>query len=63
MHVDRINVIFWERLMDQDKAYLSHIVIFCFDFEKVLDFYTKKIGAHLSDIGIAQGNRICFMTF
>ena len=53
----------WERVIVQDKAYLSNIVIFCFDFEKVLDFYTKKIGAHLSDIGIAQGNRICFMTF
>ena len=49
--------------MDHEKAYLSHIVIFCFDFEKMLDFYTKKIGMHLSDIGVARGNRICFMTF
>jgi catechol 2,3-dioxygenase-like lactoylglutathione lyase family enzyme len=44
-------------------ASLSHIVIYCFDFEKMLRFYTQTLGFQLSDIGEARGNRICFLTF
>ncbi len=49
--------------VNEMSASLSHAVIFCFDFEKMLDFYRTKIGMHLSDIGEARGNRICFLTF
>lgn len=48
---------------DDDKAYLSHAVLFCFDFERQIEFYTNVIGMRLSDIGHARGNRICFLTF
>ena len=48
---------------DSGKAYLSHIVIYCYDFGKMLDFYTKVLGFHLSDVGRARGNDICFLTF
>lgn len=47
--------------MTTGKAHLSHIVMFCFDFEKMLDFYTRVIDFRLSDIGHARGNRICFL--
>ena len=49
--------------MDKGRAYLSHIVIFCYDFPKMLDFYQNKLGLQLSDIGKARGNDICFLTF
>ena len=49
--------------MDRGKAYISHVVIYCYDFRKMLDFYTGVLGFHLSDIGRARGNDICFLTF
>ncbi|MES2183129.1 MAG: VOC family protein [Pseudomonadota bacterium] len=48
--------------MATPKAYLSHIVIHCFDFPKMVDFYTGVLGFHLSDIGQARGNDMCFLT-
>jgi catechol 2,3-dioxygenase-like lactoylglutathione lyase family enzyme len=48
--------------MKQGRARISHIVIFCYDFRKMLAFYTGVLGFHLSDIGKARGNDICFLT-
>jgi len=48
--------------MQDGKARISHVVIFCFDFPKMLDFYTGVLGFHLSDKGEARGNDICFLT-
>ncbi len=44
------------------RAAISHVVMFCFDFKKQLDFYTRVVGFKLSDIGHARGNDICFLT-
>ncbi len=43
-------------------AALSHCVMYVYDFEMMKDFYTNVMGFHLSDIGSARGNDICFMT-
>lgn len=48
--------------MPTPKSYLSHIVIQCFDFPKMLDFYTRVLGFHLSDIGGARGQQMAFLT-
>jgi catechol 2,3-dioxygenase-like lactoylglutathione lyase family enzyme len=48
--------------MDKQSAYLSHIVIHCFDFDAMLEFYTKTLGFHLSDLGTARGNQMAFIT-
>jgi catechol 2,3-dioxygenase-like lactoylglutathione lyase family enzyme len=49
--------------MQSGKASISHVVVYCFDFRKMLDFYTNVLGFHLYDIGRARGNDICFLTF
>jgi catechol 2,3-dioxygenase len=49
--------------MANGRATISHVVIRCFDFQKMLGHYTKTLGMHLSDIGQIGGNDICFMTF
>jgi catechol 2,3-dioxygenase-like lactoylglutathione lyase family enzyme len=48
--------------MKYGTASLGHVVLFCFDFHKMKDFYTDVLGFHLSDSGQARGNDICFMT-
>lgn len=48
--------------MTRARARLSHVVIFCRDFQKMLDFYTAVLGFHLSDIGKARAKDICFLT-
>lgn len=48
--------------MTTPKAYLSHIVLQCFDFDPMLDFYTRVVGFHLSDLGEARGQRMAFLT-
>lgn len=48
--------------MSTPKSYLSHIVIQCFDFPKMVDFYTNVLGFHLSDIGGARGQQMAFLT-
>lgn len=48
--------------MPTPKSYLSHIVIQCFDFERMLDFYTRVLGFHASDVGEARGQRMAFLT-
>lgn len=44
-------------------AHLSHVVLYCYDFERMFDFYTRVIGMRCSDQGTARGNRIAFLTF
>jgi catechol 2,3-dioxygenase len=48
--------------MKYGKATISHVVLYCYDFHKMMDFYTNVLGFHLSDSGKARGNDICFMT-
>ena len=48
--------------MNRGKASISHVVLYCYDFKRMLDFYTNVLGFHLSDIGRARGNDICFLT-
>jgi catechol 2,3-dioxygenase len=48
--------------MKYGKATISHVVLYCFDFPKMREFYTNVLGFHLSDTGQARGNDICFMT-
>ena len=49
--------------MTNGRAAISHVVINCFDFEKMLAFYTTTLGFQISDIGQAGPNQICFLTF
>lgn len=44
------------------KPTLSHVFLFCFDLEKMIDFYTHVMGFHLSDKGVARGREIAFLT-
>ncbi len=48
--------------MKHGKATISHVVLYCYDFPKMRDFYTSVLGFHLSDSGQARGNDICFLT-
>ncbi len=41
---------------------ISHVVLYVYDFPIMKDFYTDVMGFHLSDIGRARGNDICFLT-
>ena len=41
---------------------ISHVVLYVYDFPMMKDFYTGVMGFHLSDIGQARGNDICFLT-
>ena len=49
--------------MANGRPAISHVVISCFDFEKMLDHYTKILGFQVSDIGKIGGGEICFLTF
>jgi catechol 2,3-dioxygenase-like lactoylglutathione lyase family enzyme len=49
-------------MLKHGKATLSHVVLYCFDFPRMVAFYTDVLGFHLSDRGKARGNDICFMT-
>jgi catechol 2,3-dioxygenase-like lactoylglutathione lyase family enzyme len=48
--------------MTRARVAVSHVVLFCYDFQRMLEFYTKVLGFQLSDIGRARGNDICFLT-
>jgi catechol 2,3-dioxygenase len=48
--------------MNKPRAYLSHAVLQCVDFDAMLEFYTGVIGFHLSDIGEARSQRMAFLT-
>jgi len=51
------------RVMASGRAIISHVVINCFDFGKMLEYYTKTLGFYLSDIGKIGDGDICFLTF
>jgi catechol-2,3-dioxygenase len=48
--------------MTRARVSVSHVVLFCYDFQRMLEFYTKVLGFQLSDMGRARGNDICFLT-
>lgn len=49
--------------MTNGRPIISHVVINCFDFEKMVTYYTKTLGFHLSDIGKIGSTELCFLTF
>ena len=49
--------------MANGRAVISHVVINCFDFRKMVDYYTKTLGFFLSDIGSIGETDLCFLTF
>ena len=49
--------------MGQSRAIISHVVINCFDFSTMVDYYTKTLGFYLSDIGRIGETQLCFLTF
>jgi catechol 2,3-dioxygenase len=51
------------RIMANGRAVISHVVINCFDFHKMVDYYTKTLGFFLSDIGQIGDTNLCFLTF
>lgn len=48
--------------MTETRSTISHVVLNCFDLDRMIDFFTGTLGFHLSDRGMARGNRICFLT-
>jgi catechol-2,3-dioxygenase len=51
------------RIMAENRPVISHIVINCFDFERMVAFYTEKLGFFLSDLGTINATQLCFLTF
>ncbi|MGH7034572.1 MAG: VOC family protein [Stellaceae bacterium] len=49
--------------MAQGRAVISHVVINCFDFRAMVDYYTRTFGFFLSDIGRIGETELCFLTF
>jgi len=49
--------------MANGRAVISHVVINCFDFGRMVDYYTKTLGFYLSDIGQIGETQLCFLTF
>ncbi len=49
--------------MANGRATISHVVINCFDFGKMVEYYTKTLGFYLSDIGTVGDIELCFLTF
>jgi catechol 2,3-dioxygenase len=49
--------------MNDGRPVISHVVINCFEFAKMLAYYTGTLGLHVSDIGKIGENDICFLTF
>ena len=49
--------------MANGRATISHVVINCFDFRKMVEYYTKTLGFYLSDIGTVGDIELCFLTF
>ncbi len=48
--------------MPAQSGAISHVVLYVYDFPVMKDFYTNVLGFHLSDMGRARGNDICFLT-
>ncbi len=49
--------------MASDRPIISHVVISCFDFAMMVEYYTKTLGFYLSDIGTIGVTDLCFLTF
>jgi catechol 2,3-dioxygenase len=49
--------------MANGRAVISHAVIKCFDFSKMIEHYTKVFGFQISDIGKIGTGELCFLTF
>ncbi len=49
--------------MANGRPVISHVVIACFDFDRMVDYYTNTLGFFLSDIGSVGETRLCFLTF
>ena len=49
--------------MASGRPVISHVVINCFDYERMVAFYTEKLGFFLSDIGVINTTQLCFLTF
>ena len=49
--------------MASGRPVISHVVISCFDFSSMVDYYTKTLGFYLSDIGKINETQLCFLTF
>jgi catechol 2,3-dioxygenase len=49
--------------MASDRPIISHVVISCFDFARMVEYYTKTLGFYRSDIGTIGSTNLCFLTF
>jgi catechol 2,3-dioxygenase len=52
-----------DRDMANGRPIISHVVISCFDFAKMVAYYTQTLGFFLSDIGAIRETQLCFLTF
>jgi len=44
------------------KGAISHVILFCFDHDKMVAFYRDTLGFHQSDTGPARGETLTFFT-
>jgi catechol 2,3-dioxygenase-like lactoylglutathione lyase family enzyme len=44
------------------KGAISHVILFCFDHDKMVKFYRETLGFHQSDTGPARGETLTFFT-
>jgi catechol 2,3-dioxygenase-like lactoylglutathione lyase family enzyme len=44
------------------KGAISHVILFCFDHDKMVSFYRDTLGFHQSDTGPARGETLTFLT-
>ena len=49
--------------MANGRPMISHVVINCFDFDKMLEYYTTVLGFQISDNGKIGDTQLCFLTF
>ena len=49
--------------MSGERPVISHVVIACFDFRAMVEFYSKTLGFSVSDIGKIRDSDLCFLTF
>ena len=48
--------------MPNTRPVISHVVISCFDYARMIEYYTKTLGFYLSDIGQIRDTQLCFLT-
>lgn len=49
--------------MASHRPIISHVVISCFDFRRMVAYYTRTLGFYVSDIGTIGTTELCFLTF